>query len=101
MENKSRSLNIRLFGSLYFLMKERSLPTVLQLDVPEEGLTGHAVAEQLGLPVQKIEAVFRNGQIQDLDKKVFPGDRVAMVPFGTPGPYRVLLGIYKSKERLS
>ena len=57
------------------------------------------MGKRFELQEEKIEAVFRNGLIQSLDKKVFPGDRVAFVPCGTPGPYRVLLGMVGGKGR--
>jgi hypothetical protein len=88
-----RVVAIRLFGSLRALMKERGLPVVYERAVPREGKTGFEVAAELELPEERIEAMFRNGLIQGLDQKVFPGDRVAFVPRGTPGPYRVLLGM--------
>jgi molybdopterin converting factor small subunit len=78
-------------------MKEKGLPDHLEERVPPEGKTGHDLAEKLGLPTEKIEAVFRNGHIQRLDEKIYPGDRVAFVPPGTPGPYRVLLGMVGGK----
>jgi hypothetical protein len=91
-------LTIRLFGSLRALVRERGLPVACEREVPREGKTGFEVAAELQLPDNRIEAVFRNGLIQGLDKKVFPGDRVAFVPRGTPGPYRVLLGMVGDKK---
>jgi len=32
---------------------------------------------------------------------VSPGDRVAFVPYGTPGPHRVFLGLYAAGEEES
>jgi len=91
-------VTIRLFGSLRALMRERGLPVVYEREVPREGKTGFEVAAALELPDDRIEAVFRNGLIQGLEKKVFPADRVAFVPRGTPGPYRVLLGMVGDKK---
>jgi molybdopterin converting factor small subunit len=91
-------VTIRLFSSLRALMKERGLPVCCERVVPREGKTGFEVAAELELPEERIEAVFRNGLIQGLDQKVFPGDRVAFVPRGTPGPYRVLLGMVGGKK---
>lgn len=98
MENDRLSVTVRFFGSLHFLMKDRALPVHRTISVPQEGCKGFELAEALGLPMEKIEAVFINGLIQSLDVKILPGDRVAFVPPGTPGPYRVLLGIYKKKR---
>ena len=79
-------VTIRLFASLRALMKERGLPVCYEWVVPREGKTGFEIAAELELPEERIEAKFRNGLIQGLDQKVFPGDRVAFVPRGTPGP---------------
>ena len=92
---ESGSVNIRLFGFLRSFMKEKGLPDHLEQSLSPEGKSGHELAVELGLPVERIEAVFRNGVIQQLDEKIYPGDRVAFVPAGTPGPYRVLLGMVK------
>jgi molybdopterin converting factor small subunit len=90
-------VSIRLFGFLRSFMKEKGLPDRFDDTVPPEGKSGLEVAAELGLPAEKIEAVFINGLIRQLDEKIYPGDRVAFVPSGTPGPYRVLLGMVKGK----
>lgn len=90
-------VNIRLFGFLRSFVKEKGLPALFDKTVPPEGKSGLEVATELGLPLEKIEAVFINGLIRQLDAKIHPGDRVAFVPSGTPGPYRVLLGMVKGK----
>ncbi len=92
-----RAVTIRLFGLLRSFGKAKDLPACLEESVPPEGRSGLEIAEEIGLPTDKIEAVFRNGRIQRLDERVYPGDRVAFVPPGTPGPYRVLLGMVGDK----
>ena len=94
---ESGVVNIRMFGFLRSYMKERGLPDRYDATIPPEGKSGFDVAVELGLPTEKIEAVFVNGLIKQLDAKIYPGDRVAFVPSGTPGPYRVLLGMVKGK----
>ncbi len=96
-EKRSGVVTVRLFGFLRSFMKERGLPDRFEETVPPEGMSGRELAAKLGLPGEKIEAVFRNGVIQGLDERVAPGDRVAFVPPGTPGPYRVLLGMVGRK----
>jgi molybdopterin converting factor small subunit len=44
-----------------------------------------------------VEVVFVNGRVQPIDTVLRDQDRVAFVPHGTPGPYRVLLG-FKNKD---
>lgn len=94
---ESGAVTVRMFGFLRSFMKEKGLPDRFEETVPQEGKSGRELAVKLGLPVEKIEAVFRNGVVQDLDGRVYPGDRVAFVPPGTPGPYRVLLGMVGRK----
>ncbi len=44
-----------------------------------------------------VEAVFLNGKVVPFDSKVKDGDRVALIPPGTPGSYRLILGMKKRK----
>ncbi len=64
------------------------------LEVPE-GITVGELAARVGLEKGDVEAAFVNGKITSLDSTLHDGDRVGLVPPGTPGPYRVLLGIAK------
>jgi len=58
--------------------------------------TALELAEKLDLPSELIEAVFVNGLASPVEDGVIkPGDRVAFIPPGTPGPYRALLGMVK------
>ncbi len=52
---------------------------------------------QMQLSEEEVEAVFINGRVGPLDTRLQDQDRVAFVPHGTPGPYRVLLG-FKNKK---
>ncbi len=96
MEKTNRA-TVRLFGRLYTFRTSRGLPPEFEVEIPAEGRTGHEIASAAGLPVEQIEAVFRNGRVQNLYDLLFPGDRIAFVPSGTPGPYRMLLGLYREK----
>jgi len=44
-----------------------------------------------------VEVVFINGKVVPFDTIIKDKDRVALLPPGTPGPYRVLLG-FKNKN---
>lgn len=96
MDN-ARSVTVRFFSYLEAYAREKGIRSPVQVPVPDAGMTGLELAEKIGLPVDRIEAVFRNGVVQNLDKPLYPGDRVAFLPPGTPGPYRVLLGIAREK----
>ena len=92
---KPEVLSIAIFGSLRKYMDKQDLSYTLERKIPEEGRTAYDVAAGLSLPPDKIEAVFRNGQVINIYDPVFPGDRLAFFPQGTPGPYRVFLGMVR------
>lgn len=87
-------VSVRLFGLLHALYQERGLPTTLETEVPAEGAPAREIAISLELPVERIEGVFCNRTVRPIDWVVYPGDRIAFVPEGTPGPHRFFLGLY-------
>ena len=90
----AQSVTVRFFGRMHNLRADRGLPSVTQVPVPDEGLTAAALAAQLELPADEIEGVFCNHRVYGLDHVLLPGDAVAFVPRGTPGPHRFTLGLY-------
>ncbi len=93
-------VTIRIFGSLRDLMDAQGLPYVLERPIPLEGCPARDVVRMLTLPPEKVEAIFRNGKVINIHDPVFPGDRLAFCPYGTPGPYRVHLGMDReNRER--
>jgi hypothetical protein len=89
-------VTVRMFGLLHMFRSELGLPSTVEVEVPDEGTTARAVAVELGLPCEKIEGAFVNRTVYGIDHPVMPGDRIAFVPYGTPGPHRVFLGLYKA-----
>ncbi|PKQ16298.1 MAG: hypothetical protein CVT67_05820 [Actinobacteria bacterium HGW-Actinobacteria-7] len=89
-------VTVRVFGSLQPFRKQRGLPCTFEYEVPAEGLSAHDLAVSLDLPPEKIEGAFVNHTVHGIGVWVNPGDRVAFVPFDTPGPHRVFLGLYKA-----
>ena len=87
---------VRMFGALHSLRRERGLPSTIEVSIPPGGCAACDLARNLGLPLEKIEAVFVNHTVHCLDQIIQPGDRVAFVPTGIPGPHRFLLGIFDS-----
>jgi sulfur carrier protein ThiS len=90
-----------LFNAFSFLQKElkaQDRPFNNALVQIEEGATVSDLLATLGLDDHRIEAVFVNGTVQPFDTVLRDGDRVAVVPPGTPGPYRVLLGMKRQKR---
>lgn len=89
---------IRMFGLLHTLRKKKGLPVKVELLLPSEGKTAREIAIDLQLPLDKIEAVFCNHLAYPLDHLIFPGDRAAFIPHGTPGPHRYCLGIKQAGD---
>lgn len=87
------TIAIRMFGALYTLRRQRGLDPVAEVVVPDTGRSAREIAVELDLPLEKIEGIFINHVVYDLDHLVHPGDRVAFVPTGVPGPHRYTLGI--------
>lgn len=88
-------VEVRFFGFLKRLADEKGLGFPCKLELEDE-CSAADLAARLGVPADKIEAVFVNGNAKPIaEARVKPGDRVGFVPFGTPGPYRLLLGFKK------
>jgi molybdopterin converting factor small subunit len=94
-----QEVTIRFFGALHTARKDKGLPSETTLAVPAGGKPAEEVARELGLPLERIEAVFCNHVIHDLSYLIRPGDEVAFVPHGTPGPHRFTLGIHAAGRR--
>jgi len=85
-------------ASLHVLLKEKGLSSSTELTVPEEGMTAGEIFSLLAPEEAEVEAVFINGKVREMETTVFPGDEITFVPPGTPGPYRVFLGMRKQPE---
>lgn len=92
---------VRMFGCLHTIRKERGLESIQEIALPPEGRRAEDIALDLGLPLERIEGVFVNNLVFDLDKIVMPGDRVAFIPTGIPGPHRFMLGIHGAGRKSS
>ncbi len=92
---QNQAVEIRAFNFLKKVFDERGWPFPYYLKLDRE-CSAKELAETLELPSDMIEAVFINGKAYQPEEGIVkPGDRVAFIPPGTPGPYRVLLGIKK------
>lgn len=71
-------------------------PHEIPLSEPIDGAT---LLRRLDVPETAVECVFVNHHAFGLaDATIRPGDRVALVPPGVPGPHRFCLGIYQGKR---
>lgn len=64
----------------------------------EEGIRASDLIARLALEPDEVEAVFVNGKVVSRETMLNHQDRVALVPPGTPGPYRVFFGFIKGKN---
>jgi hypothetical protein len=84
---------IRMFGFLHSARKAKGLAPRVHLYIPPEGRIAQEIAEELELPMDKIEGVFVNHLVYALDHVIHSGDKVAFISRGVPGPHRFSLGI--------
>lgn len=93
----SGAIELRVFMGLVEVFKTRKWPIPLIMNLEKE-LTGFELITRLDIPEKEVEIIFINGKVFLLaDAVIHVGDRVALVPPGTPGPYRVLLGFVKKE----
>ncbi len=88
------------FNAFSFLQKKLKEKQVEYSNVTMRiapGTTAQDLVEQVQLRPEEVEVVFVNGRVRPLDTILQDNDRVALIPPGTPGPYRVLLG-FKNKQ---
>ncbi len=79
------------------LCKERNWSTLMKVEIDDE-ISGLALLEMLDIPIERVEVLLVNGKaVWPAEARIHPGDRVALLPPGTPGPYRVLLGFKKMR----
>lgn len=79
----------------YLKKKYGSMPVFLEVNGP---ITGFKLAERMGIDPEDVEVIFVNGFVQSLDYTINPGDRMAFLPPGCPGPYRIALGFYGKNQ---
>ena len=96
-EDTNNLLEIRGFLHLNSVLRKKygSMPFYIDQDKP---ITGFDLATRLEIAHQEIEVIFVNGFVQALDFVIQPGDRVAFLPPGCPGPYRIALGFYGKNQ---
>lgn len=97
LKQDRQQIEVRGFLHLYQLFKKRNWPVPLLVNLAEP-ISGIALAEKLEIPLNEIEVIFVNGFVQSLHYSVQPGDRVAFLPPGCPGPHRFMLGFYGKNQ---
>jgi hypothetical protein len=86
------TIELRAFMDLADVFRQRrwTMPCDYPLD---RELTGPELLDRLSIDPKRVEVIFVNRKAFAADRAVIrPGDRVALVPPGVPGPHRFLLG---------
>ena len=88
-----------LFNAFSFLrehLKKQNINYVDSMMEIPENYTPNLLIKKLGFKEDEVEAVFINRLIGSKDTILKDVDRVALLPPGTPGCYRLMLGIKKA-----
>lgn len=86
------------FNAFSFLrenLKKQNIPFVNYKMELRENYTPNALIEDLGYKDDEVEFVFINHKVSPKETILKDGDRLAFVPPGTPGSYRLILGAKK------
>ncbi|AOY75217.1 MoaD/ThiS family protein [Clostridium formicaceticum] len=96
-EEGKKTIEVRGFLQLdaHLRKKYGSIPVIMEL---EEPIKGTELAEKMNVSWDEVEVIFVNGFVQALDYVIHPGDRVAFLPPGCPGPYRLAMGFYGKNQ---
>ena len=90
------------FNAFSFLQKKLKAKNIPYANVRmeiEEGATPKSIMKQMGLGPEDVEIVMVNGKAAPFDSALKDDDRLALIPPGTPGPYRVYLGFKNEKNQ--
>jgi len=91
------TIELHAFMGLADVFRERQWTNPWPFPLDEEA-SGAALLAMLDIPLEGVEVMFINRKAIATDCAVIhPGDRVALVPPGVPGPHRFLLG-FKNKQ---
>ncbi len=96
MTMKKPTITFNAFSFLQKRLSELGFPHSDEAFAIRNGETVLDLLLRLGLGEDEVEGAFVNGRIHPLETSLKDGDRVALIPPGTPGPHRFLLGIRKS-----
>ncbi len=87
------AIEVRAFMRLSALFAARGWPNPYALEVENE-VTGSQLLTALGVADEDVESLIVNRRAKSVATAILrPGDRVALVPPGAPGPHRLLLGL--------
>ncbi len=71
-----------------------------KMKIPKNSSIDFFIENILHLKAEDVEAVFLNGKVVPKETLICDNDRIALVPPGTPGSYRLMLGMKKNNSDL-
>lgn len=80
-------------------LKDKNIPCINTRLTLKEGSTPRGIMHEYHLSDDDVEFVFINSKVHPKDTVLHDGDRVALVPPGTPGSYRLILGAKKVESK--
>lgn len=93
----AKTVEIRGFLDLDSQLRRQYGAPPLYLEITE-GISGRELAKLINIDPDLVEVIFINGFVHDLEAVIHGGDRVAFLPPGCPGPYRIALGFYGKNQ---
>jgi len=93
------TITFNAFSFLQKKLKQKGIPcSNISMTIGPK-ISAEDLIRQVHLASEEVEAVFINGKVSSFDTILQDNDRVALIPPGTPGPYRVLLGFVNKKRK--
>jgi sulfur carrier protein ThiS len=87
------TINFSAFSFARLTLRKKGIECVNVDRELRDGMTVQDFINELGFEPGEIEAAFVNGTVLPKSTVIHDGDRVALLPPGTPGSYRLILGI--------
>jgi len=87
------TINFNAFSFARLALRKKGIECVNVDRELRDGMTIQDFIDELGFADGEIEAAFLNGTVRPKNTLLHDGDRVALLPPGTPGSYRLILGI--------
>ncbi len=96
---QQHTASVNMFGSFHTLRRARGLAPAVEMPLAQAGRPALEIARELNLPLEMVGAVYCNHSPVGLGRVIRPGDRIAFVPRGVPGPHKCLQGFPTLNDR--
>jgi len=86
-------IKLKAFSTLLPYLKSRHIGYSREMYESPENLDIHGLISHLGFNASEVEGVFVNHTVVPKTTRLKEGDTVALMPLGTLGSYRLILGV--------